>query len=335
MGFLSQQITAPNYWHYAYPSQAAIAQQGYQGQVGAYTTYMNDLWEQWENYRRIGEEALSGLGKSASAAYDASMSRLESSRERFLDDYKQQEKDLKEETEKTKAQTTAAYGFRGMGNTTTLRHAKTALDDRSKDIQDAMTERRDEGLEKIDLQIMGLNAQEKEWADQSALWKMQIESTIESQRPITMDPGPGMHQAHLENLINMGHAAQNPDIVTGEEGGWGSLALTGLGGLAGGIFGGPAGMMLGMGLGGALGGGLEMGFGAPGHQQQGGQQMLSGLTSAAMIGMSPYSDWSWGSSPGGVDVSSFNPGTGGWQVDVGGNYYGDLSNIAGGWNMWT
>lgn len=314
MGFLSSEITKPNYWHYAFPNQATIAQQGYEGQIQAYTTYMGDLWNQWENYRNITRETISGIGDSARSAYVASKARVDAREQDFLRGYKDQSKDLKKQTRETKDQTTAALGFRGMGNTTTVNQARTGIQGRADELQGEMDERRDLGVRDFENQRLDLKAKRQEWKDMWALKKGQMETQVEYAKPYSLDPGPAMTEAHRMRLIEMGYAAQDQDIVVGEQAGWGGALLTAAGAAVGGIFGGPAGMMAGASLGGAVGGGLEAAWGAPGYQQQGGQQMMSGLMGAGMIGMSPYSDWGWGAGQQGWDGQTIpsRSGWGGW-----------------------
>ena len=313
MGFLSSEITKPNYWYYMLDEMRNVAQQGFEGQIQSYTTYMGDLWDQWKNYRTIAQETIAGIGDSARSAYVASKARVDAREQDFLRGYKDQSKDLKKQTRETKDQTTAALGFRGLGNTTTVNQARTGIQGRADELQGEMDERRDLGVRDFENRRLDLKAKRQEWKDMWALQKAQMETQVESRRPIMMNPGPAAREAHQMNLINMGYAAQDQDIVVGEEGGWGSALLTAGGAIAGGIFGGPSGAMLGASLGGALGGGLEAGWGAPGYQQQGSQQMMSGLMSAGMIGMSPYSQWSWGTpTPGygqglGVAAPAYNP----------------------------
>ena len=313
MGFFSQEITAPNFWHYAYPHQAQIQQAQYESQIGAYNQYMNSLWSQWGEYANVVSQTTEGLQnayrnawskdsdafKEQQAAIDAA---YDAQSENLLRTYKQQKKDLSEQTTATKKRTSADLSFRGLGNTTTRNQLTNKIQEQSDELQSQYDEA-------YTTQKGNLEAQKAEWQSSfSRYWnesKKQAKDQMLAQvaglqqdliyrQPLQMDPGPQLTGDYLSNLVNMAQQAQDKDVVVGEEGGWGALALTGLGAGIGALFG-PAGMMMGAGLGMGLGGGLEAAFGAPGYQQQGMQSMISGLSSAAMIGMNPSSQFSWGS----------------------------------------
>ena len=301
MGFLSQQITAPNFQHYAAPYYSGVNTQYYQQQIQAMMAYAEDLWGQWENYRTMGQEAIAGLSESMDSRYNAIKSQIDTS-------YEDQVKDLDKSAKDAKKRLHADARRRGVAFTTTKQF--------DRDLKNQHSERRKDLADSRDQAMSNLEALQKEWDDELELTKYKIGQWTESQKPIMMNPGPEMTWNFLMNEAAIGEAAQNPDIVVGEEGGWGSLMLTGLGAGAGALFG-PAGMMVGAGLGGALGGGLEAGFGAPGYQQRGGQQMLSGLMSAGMAGFSPYAQWGWGGS-----AAAPGLGMGGGYMDTQGGWGG-------------
>jgi hypothetical protein len=316
MGFLSQQITAPNFQHYAAPYYSGVNTQYYQQQIQAMMAYADDLWGQWENYRTMGQEAIAGLSKSMDSRYNAIKSQIDTS-------YENQVKDLDETAEDAKKRLHADARRRGVAFTTTKQF--------DRDLKKQHGERRGDLTESRDQMLMNLEAQQKEWSDELARSKYQIEQWTESQRPIMMNPGPEMTQNFLMNEAAIGEAAQDPNIVVGEEGGWGGLMLTGLGAGVGALFG-PAGMMMGAGLGGALGGGLEAGFGAPGYQQRGGQQMLGGLMSAGMAGFSPHAQWGWGNSAPALSPTWADPNTLAGPYAGGGGWQSGYGVPFGGWN---
>ena len=324
MGFFSQQITEPNYWHYAYPHQAQIQQAQFEGQIGAYTQYMNSLWKQWGDYASVVSQTTKGLQDSFDstfgaggsyavfddAPYKAAIDEAYSTQKANLRrTYDEQTENLAEETAETKKRTSADLSFRGLGNTTTRNQLSRKIQTESDEIQAKYDEAYSAQQQNINAQrtewLSDLSQQKQAWNAERALQKKQAEDQLLSltsglqqnllyAQPLQLNPGPQLQGDYLSNLVNMAQQAQNKDIVVGEEGGWGGLALTGLGAGIGALFG-PTGMMVGAGLGGALGGGLETAFGAPGYQQQGMQSMISGLGTAAMAGFSPYAKWSWGS----------------------------------------
>ena len=243
----------------------------------------------------VAEEAIAGMSTAIDSRYSTMKDRIDTT-------FGERTQDVKDLTKRR----VQDQRFRGMSNV--QRKATHRYGDEMKgDLQEAR-----------DSEMSTLDTQRKEWEDQAALRKLEIQKWIESSKPLQVNPGPAMKEAYQMKLAEYGMLGQDRDVVSGEEGGWGGLLLQGLGAGVGAFFGGPAGAALGMSLGGALGGGLEAGFGAPGYQQQGAQQAFSGLMNAGMIGMSPYSPWN--QAPGLGQGGGFFDGMGGWGS--GGQYAG-------------
>ena len=307
MGFFSQEITKPNYHYYMQDYYKGVATEAFYGQIEAVTQYTEDLWAQWENYRTMGEEAIAGMSTAIDSRYNTMKDRIDTT-------FGERVEDVKELTKRR----VQDQRFRGMSNV--QRKATHRYGDEMKgDLQEAK-----------DREMSTLDTQRKEWEDQAALRKLEIQKWIEGSKPLQVNPGPAMKEAYQMKLAEYGMLGQDRDVVVGEEGGWGSLLLTGLGAGVGALFG-PTGMMVGAGLGGALGGAGEMAFGAPGYQQQGGSQFVSGLLGAGMAGFSPYADWSWNAG----QQYGTNPFTGAWepysQYQQSQNLWNEAQNSPYGW----
>ena len=251
MGFLSQQITAPNFDHYAYPQREQIGQSTYEGNIQAYQQYMNGLWTQWGDYAKIVAQTTTGLQEGGefpmfnSAPFMAAIdSAYSTGKDKLNRSHTNQRESLEKETGERKKTASANLGFRGLGNTTTRGQVTGGIQNQSDEIQGQYDEAYNANVNQLDAQktewLYQVEMQEQTWNAERARLKKQaadqllsttasLQSGLVSMQPHQLDPGPGMTGDYLSNLINQAQAAQNPNVVTGEEGGWGGLALTGIG----------------------------------------------------------------------------------------------------------
>ena len=278
------------------PYYQGVATEAFYGQIDAITKYTEDLWAQWENYRTMGEEAIAGMSTAIDSRYNTMKNRINTT-------FGERTQDVEDLTKRR----VQDQRFRGMSNV--QRKATHRYGDEMKgDLQEAK-----------DREMATLDTQRKEWEDQAALRKLEIQKWIEGSKPLQVNPGPAMKKAFQMELAEYGRLGQDKDLVVGEEAGWGGLLMSALGGAAGFAMGGPAGGMMGAQLGSGIYGGMDAAFGAPGFQQQGMSQMMSGLMGAGMIGMSPYSPWNQ-QAPGLGQGGGFFDTMGGWGP--GGQYAG-------------
>lgn len=279
MGFFSSVETQPNYWYYNREAAQQEESEAFYGQVEAYTTYTNQLWEQWSNYASMAAKYLETLGTSVDSKYNLMKSDLEKDYSDRKDDINKRFDDIK----KTKYRDLARRGLA----TTTRGQFDRAYTEQEEEFQSDLEENRTRALQ-------SLEAQRAEWEEQLAAREFEVGSQLEGMKPLMMNPGPMMRLEYQRRMREIGEAGAQQDLVTGESPGFGSTLLQLGGAAAGAAFGGPSGMMLGSSIGQAAGGGLEAAFGESNYyRNQGMNQMLQGGMSAMMTGFSPYADWSF------------------------------------------
>ncbi len=269
MGFFSSQITKPNFDYISMPYQTQVAQANFEGQVQAFQSYMDQLRDQYDEYRKMAEATIAGLKGSADDAYKAAKSRIDRDQEEF-----------NVSADEAKVRTTADARFRGLGSSTIVNQ-----------LQDAVEDRRQEGLESFSQRRMDLDAKKEEMDRAIESQAFAIRERVNRSEPIMLNPGPQLQTAFLQQMLDIGRAGQDKEIVVGEEAGFGGLLLSGLGAGAGFLLGGPSGAQVGLGLGSGLAGGLDALYGAPGFQQQGAASFMSGLLGAGSAFLNENADF--------------------------------------------
>jgi hypothetical protein len=122
MGFFSSQETQPNYWYYQLPNAMQVEQEAFYGQVESYTTYTNQLWDQWSNYASMASDYMESMQSSATDYLSQLGSSIESKyslmKKNIGDEYKKQEEYVDDTYADAKKRKYGEQRMRGMANVT-------------------------------------------------------------------------------------------------------------------------------------------------------------------------------------------------------------------------
>jgi len=279
MGFFSSQETQPNFWYYNREGAQQEESEAFYGQVEAYTTYTNQLWDQWSNYASMASKYIETLGASTDSKYNLMKTNLTT-------DYEDRKQNINERFDEVKKTKYRDMSRRGLA-TTTRGQFDRAYSEQQEESQSDLEENRTQAMQTLE-------AQKAAWDEQLAAREFEVGSQLEGMKPLMMDPGPMMKLEYQRRMRQIGEAGAEQDLVTGENPGWGSTLLQLGGAAAGAAVGGPSGMMIGSSMGQAVGGGLEGAFGESSYyRNQGMNQMMQGGMSSMMMGFSPNADWSF------------------------------------------